>query len=86
MVHGREIRELLRGKIDPALGKILVQMAEDARETRRMVVECAAICEQLTDTIATIVQIFDSARAAKMKEQQGAMDKLKEIKGPDGST
>ena len=62
MVKPRDIREKLRGKIDPQLGAILVQLCEDIRETRMMVVEVARSMEQFTNVINSMINITEAIK------------------------
>lgn len=89
MLKPREIREALRGKIDPAIGKILVDLCEDARENRRLIVEVAKMLDQYADTINSMMNINDAlrkqheARFGKLSPPKTALDTARETVGPE---
>jgi hypothetical protein len=81
MVKPRDIREKLRGKVDPELGAILVRLCEDIRETRMMVVEVSKSLDQFADVINSMMHISGAMKAAYEQRfgplrppQQGAGD------------
>ena len=67
MIKPREIREKLRGKIDPEIGAVLVRLAEDGRETRMQVVAMGKLLDGVLDQMNVFVQI-----SAAMKGQYEA--------------
>jgi hypothetical protein len=91
MVKPRDIREKLRGKVDPQLGAILVQMCEDIRETRMMVVQVAKSMDQFTDVINSMMNITEAVKRNHEQrfgplrppgtELEGAVDKIQSIAG-----
>lgn len=93
MLKPREIREKLRGKIDPAVGTVLVQLCEDSRETRRVVVELAKTLDQFTNIINSMMHISDALKNAYERqfgtlkppktELETVDSKVKQITGGD---
>lgn len=63
MLKPREIREQLRGKIDPAIGAVLVRLAEDGRETRMQVVAMGKMIDGVLDQINAIIHIAGAMKA-----------------------
>jgi len=64
MLKPREIREMLRGKIDPQIGAVLVRLAEDGRETRMQVVAMGKLLDGMLNQMNVFIQI-----SAAMKVQ-----------------
>ena len=46
-MNTREIRDLLRGHIDPRLGKVLISQQEDIASLKKMVMELAGLLNQV---------------------------------------
>lgn len=63
MLKPREIRERLRGKIDPAIGKILVQLCEDNRQTRMQLAELTKVLDGYADVINAMTHIVDAMKS-----------------------
>lgn len=62
MLKPREIREVLRGKIDPEIGKILVRLCEDNRETRNQVDQLAKMMDQWSDILNAMMNISSAMK------------------------
>ncbi len=58
----RDIRELLRGKIDPQLGTVLVKLAEDNAEIRQMIKETLTMFGQLASLMEVHTIILDQLK------------------------
>lgn len=58
----RDIRELLRGKIDPELGKVLVALAEDQVEVKQMIRELLLMFGKMADLMHVHTLIIDSVK------------------------
>lgn len=48
-MNTRDIRELLRGSIDPKLGKVLIAQQEDIAALKQMVMKLAGMFDQVVD-------------------------------------
>jgi len=80
MLKPREIREALRGKIDPEVGAILVRLCEDNRETRALVKQLATILDQWADIINSVMHISEAIKAQHEK-QFGPMQPMRQNSG-----
>lgn len=48
-MNTRDIRELLRGRIDPRLGKVIIAQQEDIAALKQMVMKLAGMFDQLVN-------------------------------------
>lgn len=80
----RDIRELLRGKINPELGKVLLGLAEDHAEIRQMLKELLLMFSKIADMMHVHTLIIEqlkadprlsSATAAAIANMAGSMSK-----------
>lgn len=91
MLKPRDIREQLRGKIDPQVGAVLIRLCEDGRETRNQVVAMGRLLDGMLNQMNVFIQISAAMKAqyeAKFgplvpPNQQGpsASDAIKQIGG-----
>ena len=85
-MNTREIRELLRGNIDPRLGRVLIAQQEDIASLRQMVMTLGSMFQQLCDnqiTQAGAVETLRSMRplAQKMKDMSSGVGSDPSITG-----
>lgn len=92
MLKPREIREALRGKIDPAVGTILVRLCEDSRQTRMQLAEVMKLLNQWADTLNAMMHITERMKA-EYEKQFGPMkppgtsieDAIKSLGAPEAA-
>jgi hypothetical protein len=48
-VNSRDIREALRGRVDPRLGSVLIALNEDVKALRQQMMKLAELFDQLAD-------------------------------------
>ena len=80
VIKPRDIREKLRGKIDPEVGKILVRLAEDQIETRMMVSEIA----KDVMGIANLMSVMTKGMAAAQESLSSKLEQLKRTNNVNG--
>lgn len=73
-VNTRDIRELLRGHVDPRLGKVLIAQQEDIAALKQMVMRLAGMFDHLVDNQLAQANAVDAMRALrpladKLKQQ-----------------
>lgn len=72
-MNTRDIRELLRGQIDPRLGKVLIAQQEDIASLKQMVMRLAGMFDQLVSN-----QIAQSNAVDQLRSLRPLADKLKQ--------
>jgi hypothetical protein len=76
-MNTRDIRELLRGHIDPRLGKVLISQQEDIASLKQMVIKLAGLIDSILNnqiTQATVVEQMRALRPLAEKQRQVAVD------------
>src|SRR5262245_25072976 len=85
MLKPRDIREKLRGKIDPEIGKVLVKLCEDLHDTRLMVDEIVTMWEQMCNillnmqTVVGALEPWIKAQAEAMRKAGSATQRVEQI-------
>ena len=79
-MKAREVRELLRGKIDPAVSSVIEALAEDISVQKEQLLQLATMYDGIINMNAQIVDIAGNMR--------GALDQMKSVEGDevDGPT
>jgi hypothetical protein len=82
-ITAREIREVLRGNIDPKLGRILVRLAEDQRDSRRILQECVQTIAHIMDAMNGLFRLNEtlSRENTKLKSGEAFRNRVADIKG-----
>jgi hypothetical protein len=62
-MNTRDIRELLRGSIDPKLGKVLISQQEDIASLKQMVMQLAGLFDQMLNNQITIANATKDLQA-----------------------
>ena len=72
-MKGREVEELLKGIVNPKIIRVLREMCEDFRVQQEEIVSVAQALDKLTELLLQL--------GATIEMTQGAVDKLKGIRG-----
>lgn len=90
MLKERDIREALRGKIDPAIGRILIRLCEDNRQTRMQLAEVVKLLNQWSDTLNAMMHITERMKEGYEKQfgpmkppSSDVVDAIKSLGGPE---
>jgi uncharacterized coiled-coil protein SlyX len=76
-MNTRDIRELLRGRIDPRLGKVLIAQQEDIAALKQQVMTLAGLFDQLVNnqiSIANATKELTALRPLAQKMKQMGME------------
>jgi hypothetical protein len=65
VMNTREIRELLRGHIDPRLGKVIIAQQEDIAALKQMTMTLAGMFDQLVTNQIAQANAVDSMRSLR---------------------
>lgn len=74
MMKAREVRERLKGKIDPDVSRVIEALCEDNSQLRSQIYELAELVNQFTDHVQVAIdsahKTQDAVKAIKSKEAQ----------------
>lgn len=73
-MNTRDIRELLRGHIDPKLGKVLISQQEDIASLKQMVMQLAGLFDKVLNN-----QIIIANATKELQAMTPLMKKMKEM-------
>lgn len=79
-MNTRDIRELLRGNIDPRLGKVLIAQQEDIASLKQMVMHLAGMLNKVFDN-----QIVQADAVAQLRSMRPLIQKQKQMATEIGS-
>lgn len=79
-MNTRDIRELLRGHIDPRIGKVLISQQEDIAALKQMVMKLAGLMDSLLNN-----QISQANVVAQMRDMRPLAEKQRQIAVEVGS-
>jgi division protein CdvB (Snf7/Vps24/ESCRT-III family) len=74
-LHAREVRERLKGKVDPQLMYVLEALAEDNSKFKQQLVQFAQDLDQMTTIMQQIVQVGENMKST--------VERLEAIEPPD---
>lgn len=70
MINSREIRELLRGNVDPRLGKVLVSLSEDNHTLKQQVMLLAQMFDQMCNLLNMQGAALGAVKQAQIAEMR----------------
>jgi len=77
MLRARQIRDELKGQVDPKVGKMLVLMAEDIHTLNEQLITLAQLFDRMCDQMNTMMGVALTT--------QKSVDAVKKIGLPEGS-
>lgn len=74
-LHAREVRERLKGKIDPQVMYVLEALAEDNSKFKQQLVQMAQDLDKMTDILQSVVGVAENMKST--------VEKLESMEPPD---
>lgn len=83
-MRGRDVREMLQGKVEPIVANVLAAFAETQYAMLKEHAAVVGMCNQLVDTVAALTE-FGGTMRQKMEEFQKNTHGNSDVENSDGA-